>query len=448
MLILNYAYLLSIFLSPNIYYFLTGNNERFIGMSEFLLVALVFMNFLVFIKEKKSLFPVLHKDKNIKRIFILPLLILLWGVAGIPFTPIIDGQTISFLIKYLLVIILFIQTSYISTIYMKSGKAYMTLNKIMLFISASIILVSLLEIVAPGVVHTIYAYNFENKESVWLAENRLTGTAGTPNTYAILVYCVSAFLLAKAFGRKFFDVHSFMIGFMVLITFVIIALTGSRSALIAFVGQLGVFSFLSLKGRIKGYLPVMFFMIIFQSAIFIVFFYSADIMNTLFQIGTSDSYYQIVIQRMLGSSAIIQFVPPALLERLFFWYQGLSAYIHLPFYKYFLGIGLNNSEVIISRFTDLELGSVHNSYIQYLLSTGAVGLIMFLTLLKTVFQSLKNHQETHNGLFLYLFFFGLIIHSFFESNFLWNFKSMQMFFYFYGLFIAEKSLKSDLWRPA
>ena len=441
------VYMISVFLSPNLYYLLTGSPDKFIGLSEIMMPLLCFVNFLyiVIIKTRGNPYKAFFEPPA-KTILILLCILYGIGLLGLIATPWYDSKTFTFLLKYSLNIFLFLQLAYLlSYKFIVIGKKFFLIKlfRVLMVITLLIISINLIEIFYPSVIHNIFAYKYTTEAHERFGINRLCGSIASPNTNAIIVYFFGGYILSLLFRpAKTFSKSILII--LLLGLSVILILTGSRGGLLAFLAQIVLFWYLTIKRfRPEWRLQVKLLLLLFIFSVPVVFKISeqlqTNLLENLYEVGFTYSLYQREITSIFGGVA--DYIPPAILERFYFVLKGVSGYWSLPLYQKIFGIGLNASGNILADITGLELSSVHNSFVEYLLLTGIVGFIVFITLTWKVFTYIKErHFYTDIGTILYFFFVGVFVHSFFESNFMFNFKSMQIFLFFFSLYIAERNI--------
>lgn len=437
MLKLYLFYMFSIFMSPNIYYFLSGDKSLFIGASEMLMPVLVAVNTVYMMFNRTDRYPM---DKEASFIIIAMTILFVWGSAMLVFTPYIYNSTFTFLLKYALNIILLYQFSKIFPNLLKGEKQNQLLRKYIMISFAGVAVVSLLEIFYPDLVHTIYTYDYESSISVWLGQYRLAGTAGGPNTYVMLIYTLIALILAQynRNHRTLFKVLS-ILAIIYLINIAI--LTASRGGLLAIATQLLIFfsiSFFRPRNTNVKIITICLGGIVFVFALKILFLIQDILMEYYFDLGKTYSIYYMNFMASTKYPEFFSSLPPALVERMYIAQQGLQAFSDFPILKKFTGAGLNASSNLIIKFSNIDLTSFHNAFVQYLFCTGIPGFLLYLTIVKRTYTYLSKRTESFFALSTYYMFIGFMMHSLFEANFLWNFKSMQIFVFFVSLAFTER----------
>lgn len=438
MLKLYLLYLLSIYLSPNLYYFMTGDNSLFIGLSEMLMPVLVGVNAVYMMFTRTDRYPVdAEAGFIVKAMFVL----MLWGTAMVFLTPYIFNSTITFLIKYILNIILLFQFSRIIPNLMKGPEQESLLLKYIFIAFVGVAFVSMLEIVYPDLVHFIYIFERESSISVWLGKYRLTGTAGGPNTYVVIIYTLTAMLLAQyhRYERPLYRVLTIVtIAYFIQIAI----LTASRGGLLAIATQLLVFVYISFskpRNMNVKIVIVCLLAIVFVFVIKIMFLLQEVLVESFFEIGKTYSIYYIKFMSETAYPDFFKKFPPALIERIYIAQQGLDAFLNFSWGRKITGTGLNASNFMLRKFSNINLTSFHNAFVQYLFCTGLPGFVLYMTIIRRTYVYLKKKSESFLAMSTFLMFIGFLVHSLFEANFLWNFKSMQIYILFISLTFAENA---------
>ncbi|WP_117168458.1 O-antigen ligase family protein [Paraliobacillus sediminis] len=213
-----------------------------------------------------------------------------------------------------------------------------------------------------------------------------------PNSLAIVLFCILymqllTFRYSSYIGRSYF-------GLLICINLFLIYTTSARSV------------FLSI-------------LIILLSMLILL--YSKKVFSKIFSIGLILNFGFILIYVQLENTKIGQFLNEVslnLLDKSFYsgrneiWKQLLPYVYDKPFFGY--GIGIDARGLTSPAHTS------HNQYIQILLESGVIGLILFLLLLFSIWKLLLRNLTTFESKLSACFFIATLVYMNFESTLFQN----------------------------
>lgn len=245
--------------------------------------------------------------------------------------------------------------------------------------------------------------NFLNGAKGKISFNTVFGDAIEENyTGAILSFeLVLAFILG-VFNKKIYK--KILLFAAVGVMFFGLCLTGSRAALIASVISLMFFLIVYLfNSKIKFLNKIIFLSIIFI-AVFFLFRYAEQILP------------EFLYNRMFGN-LVDGLVDSSNESRIALWKNALDGFLFRPFFGY--GIG-NFNYYVRQIWPQHTVVVAHNTYLDFLVDSGLIGLLLILIMLLSNIRSLFNKQ----GIFALSCLLSLLITSFIVGGertfFFWN----------------------------
>jgi len=189
--------------------------------------------------------------------------------------------------------------------------------------------------------------------------------------------------------------------FFLIVNLLVMLLSASRGPLLGLITTVLFYLYYNKKIKIKTILIFLF--------IFIILY--------LFIINFSDKLGLVFLDRMVVNTGNGE-KPQE--ERVLLWLEGIELF---------------KNSIMLGSSTTTSLGYVHNFLIELLMSTGLIGLLIFIIPFKAALKNMFLHLKNNN---IYLQWIGLLFLQFFINGL---FSSMiwtnNYFFYFFGLMLTK-----------
>jgi len=415
---LNILYFWASLLSPNLLPLISKSYKEYIGLSEFLIPIILFINsfYLLFQFKNKGLCAL--GSKNEIRVLISLIVfnvyfIIMSSINGVlihytmllrNFLSFLLCLQLIYIFRYLMNISISIENIYISNIQI---------------IGLLVLIIGILEWFFPDVVRSLYQYK-ESARGFRFNMIRIGSSIVNANVFGSLVVL---FFINSSVNFRY---RSLFVNFMIIILSIIdIILSGSKGAML---GMFMVFLlFIYNKGTnvLQKIVLIVFIAIFFMIGIILsVYFYHLNDIKLL----STGNYIASIGKIFLPSW--INILPNSVIERFFLTYVYLKAYFHnLDIVRLFLG-GIDQNIIKTILLSKNIYYGPHNSFVYILCTSGMVGLFLFLRMLFYVLKLSKKYSDDSKMCqVIFLWTIALVVQSFFDSLLGINSKLSQIWLF-------------------
>jgi len=170
------------------------------------------------------------------------------------------------------------------------------------------------------------------------------------------------------------------------------------------------------------------------------------IFAAMFSILESQNVTKIVLQQNVKPGGSIN-ANAASSGRFFLWEHNMDLFLKMPFTTKILGVGLGNDLKIAPGTNSMWAGS-HNDYLSLLITTGVIGLTLYLLIYSILFISImRSPLQIRIRMFFLGVLFAVIVMNFISNSYIVRFQMAQLFWFLIGLMHSLQSIEQKVMAP-
>lgn len=124
--------------------------------------------------------------------------------------------------------------------------------------------------------------------------------------------------------------------------------------------------------------------------------------------------------------------------RLSIWKHNIELFLDLPLYTQLLGVGLGKELTNLPGKVDKKWWGSHNDYMSLLITTGLIGVSLYLMIYSSIFYFLLRAPiESRYRLFGTVVLCSVMIMNFVSNSYIVRFQMAQLFWFLFGLLYSE-----------